>query len=144
MSFRAISQVASSGTLRQRVAACVAREKQGSDNPLTVADSIMWQVAGEPGWGEAWASAEAANAELPPEDRIDIGWNESVITDGMILSAVQIALGVPTAEEPSVAWTKTHLVGYLRRRGVTLNTKALPTLTKEELVEMIRNLADTP
>lgn len=144
MSFRAIAQAALSGTLRQRVASCVAREQGGPGEPLIVADSIMWQVAGEPGWGEAWASAEAANAELPLEDRTDIGWNEAVISDGMILSGVQKALGVPTPEEPSAAWTKTRLVAYLREHGVTVDTTVLPTLTKAELVQMIRDLEDSP
>ena len=49
---------------------------------LYQADKIQWQCAAEPGWGEAWESAIAGGTT-------DIGNDPGVITDGMILSAVQ-------------------------------------------------------
>ena len=42
----------------------------------------MWKYAAQPGWAAAWDSAIASKKE-------DIGDDESVITDNMILAATQ-------------------------------------------------------
>lgn len=102
MSYLSISKAATDGALRNRIAACVAGESSSDAHPLAVTDTIQWKCAAEPGWGEAWASAEAAQESLPEEDRKPIGLDESVITDAMILSAVQKNLGLSGAAQTPV------------------------------------------
>ena len=82
--------------LRLRVAACIATQDPASyevpsfspsGHPLAIADAIMWQCCGQPGWAEAYSYAEETNVPDP-------GRNEGVITDAVILSGVQAVLGV--------------------------------------------------
>jgi hypothetical protein len=63
-----------------RLLACIADE--GSDNPTVEYGRLQWSVASANDIEAAYASALAA-------DNPDPGGDESVITDGMILSAVQ-------------------------------------------------------
>ena len=91
MSYWLIAQAARDTSLRLRIAACIAQEGGAGDTlqtgAMARADAIQWQCCGEPGWGEAWASASQSA-------RPDPGSDESVITDHMILAAVQKHLGV--------------------------------------------------
>lgn len=83
MSYLSISQAATDPLLRARIAACCAQESTDTaTHPLPLADAIQWRCCGEPGWGEAWESAKAAGNE-------NIGADPAVITDAMILTAVQ-------------------------------------------------------
>lgn len=50
---------------------------------------VVGQCCAEPGWGAAWDSAIAAEVENP-------GADPAVISDGMILTAVQLRLGAAT------------------------------------------------
>lgn len=71
----------------QRVAACYAQEE---DSPYAVEPNVWatqnnWEMAAQPGFGDAYASARAGENPAP-------GTDPSVITDGMILSGVQSIL----------------------------------------------------
>lgn len=92
MSLLSISQAAKSASLLDRVAACVAEQiASGSyvtdQHPVNEASRIIWLCCAEPGWGDAWASAEAAGSPDPGED-------PAVITDAQILAAVQKHLDI--------------------------------------------------
>lgn len=64
-----------------RVAACYATETQSSD-PETWANQNMWQVAAQPGFGDAYTYAMNTGNPSPGKDA-------AVITDGQILAGVQ-------------------------------------------------------
>jgi hypothetical protein len=89
VTYYAISQAARNAALRDRLAACVAEQHHGYEPVYTVTDRITWQCCSEPGWGAAWASALAAQEQLEPMQRTDIGMDPAVIEDSMILAAVQ-------------------------------------------------------
>ncbi|MFN3600499.1 MAG: hypothetical protein ACK4UY_03815 [Dietzia sp.] len=82
MSYTDVARMAGDGHLRERIAACAATEGVTSPHPTKWADDHQWQLAGTPGWGDAYTYALLQNNEAPGRD-------ESVISDGMILSAVQ-------------------------------------------------------
>ena len=88
MSYWTISQMSLDSDLTSREAACYAQEV-----PETSIDPTRWALdhgmtlAGQPGWVEAYESALAGDVNRP-------GMNDGVITDGMILSAVQSILGI--------------------------------------------------
>lgn len=79
--------------LRLRITACIATQDGYEQSegriihPLELADRYMWKLVAQPGWADAYEYAIATNIENP-------GKNESVITDGMILSGVQTVLGI--------------------------------------------------
>lgn len=85
MSYRNIAVMAKDGHLRERIAACAAKEGVTHIHPTQWADQHQWQLAAAPGWAEAYTYAVATEQERPGED-------EAVITDGMILSEVQLIL----------------------------------------------------
>lgn len=66
--------------LQRRITACAATE--GRVDPTNWATSKMWVLAATPGWSDAYASAIAAGISTP-------GKSETVVTDAMILAAVQ-------------------------------------------------------
>lgn len=70
--------------LRRRVVACAALE--GITEPEAWAHRYRWELSAEPGWAQAYTYAVGAGKERPGRDA-------SVITDGMILSAVQVLIG---------------------------------------------------
>jgi hypothetical protein len=84
MTYSTIDQIASSASLKNRAAAAAA--EQGQSDPTGWVDRNIWVLAAEPGWAAAWESAEAA---LTLDQNPDTGVRPSVITDAMILSAVQ-------------------------------------------------------
>jgi hypothetical protein len=85
MTYWDISTMARSTDLTAREQAAAAQELAG-DPYQWVQDNAL-RLAAQPGWAEAWASALAAENPNPGRD-------PAVITDGMILSAVQ-ALAAP-------------------------------------------------
>lgn len=80
MTYLTISKIAADPALTLRVTACAAQE--GEPDPSGWAFTHRYNWAASPGWDAAWESALAAHDADP-------GSNEAVITDGMILSAVQ-------------------------------------------------------
>ncbi|QGJ88896.1 hypothetical protein PBI_TEAMOCIL_42 [Microbacterium phage Teamocil] len=81
MTYATIATMANDGNLLQRLTAAAAEEKK--DKPYTDwVNDRRWDLATTPGWAAAWESAVAAGIE-------NIGGNGGVITDGMILAAVQ-------------------------------------------------------
>jgi len=92
MSYWDIALMAADTDLTRRVAAAYASEPYPSYDPIEWAHSKAFLWAGSPGWGDAWASAIAGGMENP-------GQNPGVITDGMILSAVQGLLPQPMVPE---------------------------------------------
>lgn len=82
MSFTDVANMAKNGDLRERIAACVACEGVIDPHPTKWADDYQWAIVASPEWDVAWASAVAGNVERPGRDA-------GVITDGMILAAVQ-------------------------------------------------------
>lgn len=92
MSYYDVSLLAADGDFIARTRAAVAQE--GAADPVQWAADHQWQMAGQPGFGPAYASALAAGIENP-------GRREEVISDAQILGAVQ-SLGVadpPAADE---------------------------------------------
>lgn len=82
MTYNTIAVMAKDTDLKLRITACAA--EQQAENPEWWADTHMWQVAATPDWDTSWEYAVA----LDPQ-REQIGKAEDVITDAMILSAVQ-------------------------------------------------------
>lgn len=80
MSFDSVADVADSASLARRITACAAQE--GEQAPETWTYTNRWGYAAAPGWGDAFASAQAGGNPDP-------GADEAVITDGMILTQVQ-------------------------------------------------------
>lgn len=80
MSFRTQATLADDYQLHRRVAACAAKE--GIPDPLDWTHARAWTFSAQPGWDAAYESATLVGNIAP-------GSTDSVITDGMILSAVQ-------------------------------------------------------
>lgn len=79
--YLAIANAADSYSLQRRVAAAAAQQgAPGEAFQWATANKYGWASA--PGWGAAWASAEAAG-------NVDPGADPAVITDPMILAQVQ-------------------------------------------------------
>lgn len=85
MSYYDISVMAKDGHLRERIAACAVTEGITNPHPTAWADKHQWQLAASPGWGAAYSYAAATGNDNPGQD-------EAVVTDGMILAAVQAIL----------------------------------------------------
>jgi hypothetical protein len=80
MAYWDIATMSADTDLTARVSASAAQE--GKPDPRNWAADNMLVLAASPGWSEAWASALAGGNEAPGRD-------PAVITDGMILAAVQ-------------------------------------------------------
>jgi hypothetical protein len=87
VSYFTISRCAQDSAFQQRLSACLASE--GHDQPGTVMAEYVWEVSARSDIEAAYASALSANNENP-------GGDEAVITDQMILSAVQAHTQEPT------------------------------------------------
>jgi len=86
MSYWDVNLLSYDQDIQSRVTACAAVENVSSD-PVQWASDHRWQIAAQPGWADAYASALASGVPAPGRD-------PAVITDAMILSAVQ-ALATP-------------------------------------------------
>ena len=82
MSYKLVADMQADQLLTRRIIACAALEK--IKEPHQWVSSLMWYFAAQPGWAASWASAQESQLD-------NIGNDEGVITDGMILSAVQFA-----------------------------------------------------
>jgi hypothetical protein len=80
MSYATINTCAGDQALTDRVSAACAQE--GAYEPTTASANMRWRIAAEGDVEAAYASALAAGNPAP-------GADESVVTDGMILSKVQ-------------------------------------------------------
>jgi len=80
MSYYDVSLLAADGDFISRTTACAATE--GIAEPNQWAIEHQWEMAATPGFGDKYSYAIATGVENP-------GRNESVISDGDILSAVQ-------------------------------------------------------
>jgi hypothetical protein len=80
-----IADASDSPSLTRRVAACASQQGQTVD-PYGWAYTTRFGWAAAPGWGAAFASADAGGNPDP-------GADDAVVTDGMILSQVQAMLG---------------------------------------------------
>ena len=83
MSYQSISQMKNDPQLRERITACCAQE--GEADPDRAANEIMWECVSHSDWADAYEQAVLNFNRVP-------GGDGRVITDGMILSAVQTAL----------------------------------------------------
>jgi len=95
VSYNSQSQLSQDGDFRNRIAACAAVEIDTDQQATAWADAHIWEIAAAPGFADAYASALAAEIPRP-------GADESVISDAMILSAVQ-ALPPDDVDEPAPA-----------------------------------------
>ncbi|AYQ99479.1 hypothetical protein PBI_JOHANN_23 [Microbacterium phage Johann] len=98
MSYATVATIRRYYDLTNRVAACVAVEGL-SIFPEQWASEKAWALAAQPGWAEAWESALVAHKD---DEAYVPGLDPGVITDGMILSAVQALHAAPQAEESGV------------------------------------------
>lgn len=80
MSYWDISEMSRNTSLTNREQAAAAQEMPG--DPYEWVKSNALRLAAQPGWADAWAYAVAGGNPDPGRD-------PAVITDGMILSAVQ-------------------------------------------------------
>lgn len=85
MAYSDVALLEGDSDFRQRTRACVSQE--GELDPIGWSNEHSWQMAGTPGFGDAYAYALNAGVERPGND-------PAVISDPMILSAVQ-ALRTP-------------------------------------------------
>ena len=84
MSYRTQAVLADDPQLAIRITACAARE--GEQEPYRFAIENKWKLSAQPGWDEAYSYALDTGVT-------DVGNNEGVINDAMILSAVQAIRG---------------------------------------------------
>lgn len=80
MTYNTVVAIRASTTLRMRMVACAAQE--GKPNPESWVETRAWLLASSPGWAGAWESAMVSGIDDPGE-------RDDVITDGMILGAIQ-------------------------------------------------------
>lgn len=86
MTYQASVDMGNSQSLLARVAACAA--EQGNSDGRTWAANNLLKIATDPaqGWPAAW---DYAKGNMNVNKNPDIGMHDDVITDAMILSAVQ-------------------------------------------------------
>lgn len=81
MTYKTVADIADSPSLRRRITACAAQQAKPDPEAWTL--KYHWYLAASPGWAEAWESYLAGGPAGDP------GSDETVITDGMILAAVE-------------------------------------------------------
>lgn len=82
MTYAQVYEMSQNASLQRRIAAAAAQ--QGQDNPSAWASLYVLNVCASPGWEDAWAAGLASD-----QAGADTGAREDVITDAMILAAVQ-------------------------------------------------------
>ena len=98
MSYDTIGRMATSQSLGNRISAAAAQEGATGAISMWMMEHV-WQVVASPGWAAAWESAEQT---LTDNQNPDIGARNDVITDAMILAAVQPIVTAPP-ETPQLA-----------------------------------------
>jgi hypothetical protein len=84
MAYISIVEMAGSQSLLARITAAAAAE--AIPEPSQWAQANIWQLAATPGWADAW---DYARDTATDEQNPDTGKRPGVISDQMILSAVQ-------------------------------------------------------
>ena len=131
-----ISEIAANTVFSQRVTACASQ--QGAPDPPNWTLGHRWQVAATPSFAASVDSWRAAN---PTEDQDGWAALPEVISDGMILAAVQpLILGATPDTIPDASSTRQERLDYLGAVGV----HGVDALSSDELLDLIRDLADTP
>ena len=87
MTYSDINEMFGSSSLRDRITSAIAKEVPGMIDPVSVANQYMWPLIAREDWIAAWASAPKDCTECGQPR--DTGLREDVITDQMILSAIQ-------------------------------------------------------
>lgn len=90
MSYLTQARLAGDQAILHRVTACAASE--GIGDPSYWAQAHSWVLSAQPGWDDAYGYAFRSGVESPGED-------EGVITDQMILAAVQKIANEESAAE---------------------------------------------
>jgi hypothetical protein len=85
VSYQTITLMAASQSLQSRMVACAARENV--EQPLPWVQQNLWALIAAPGWDTVWDAAvdQSSKTKWNP----DIGARDDIITDAMILAAVQ-------------------------------------------------------
>jgi hypothetical protein len=86
MAYYDVATLTQDAQFQMRVTACYSTEPGTTDDPATWAALHAWDIAGAPGFGDAYASAIAGGVPEPGRD-------PAVISDAQILSAVQAITG---------------------------------------------------
>ena len=131
-----ISDIAANTVFSQRVTACASQ--QGAPDPPNWTLGHRWQVAATPSFAASVDSWRAGNPAADPD-----GWAAlpDVITDGMILAAVQPLILGPTPDTiPDAASTRQERLDYLHSVGV----HGVDALSDAELLDLLRDLVDAP
>lgn len=92
------SQMVHDNHLISRSAACAAT--LGVSGPLQWASTHIWELVATPGWVEAYMDAGGVPDGDPAGFTLTLGANPEVVTDDMILAAVQKLLGIVPPSEP--------------------------------------------
>jgi hypothetical protein len=95
MTYNTVADMTDSTGLMRRLSAAAAEEQAAGavlepTDPGGWAYTYRWHLVSAPGWGDAWASAEAAGNPDPGRD-------EAVITDAQILSQTQAVIAAVAA-----------------------------------------------
>jgi hypothetical protein len=142
VSYQDVADMAEDWNLRMRLIAAAAQEHP--DNPVTFIDEQIWRICGQPGWGDAWQYARLTHTDV---EGYAIGKDETVVTDGMILSGMQsIINGVAeraaaaaavaaaaAAEQADVEHTR-QVALFAAQRDVELANPIVPTEVPTEPV----------
>lgn len=83
MAYRSINEMFGSISLRDRITAAIAQEVPGID-PVGAVNTYMWPLVARSDWITKWDNADRSLDFNP-----DLGARPSLITDTMILGAVQ-------------------------------------------------------
>lgn len=93
MTYNSVIEMAENLTLRTKFVAAAAGE--GQADPEVWAIGHRWELASSPGWAASWDSAKAG---MTINQNPNLGERDDVITDAMILAAVQALIA---AEAPA-------------------------------------------
>jgi hypothetical protein len=126
MTYEIHADIAESGRIRRRVVAAAAQE--GKTSPAVWAANHIWALV-KTDWISAVRYARDTGFEGDPLAE------SAVITDGMILSAVQLQIEM---EKPIQDWSKEHLLTWLTSMGYRLD----PAVTDPMDADQLRALAD--
>ena len=87
MGYAAVASIQRDNDIRLRISACAALLDIGDFNPWGWVDMRMWKFAAQPTWGDAYEYAQNTHLQ---DSNYRPGWDAGVITDGMILAAVEL------------------------------------------------------
>jgi hypothetical protein len=130
MTFFDIARLADDADFQRRVAACRVGEVPNVD-PWQWVNNNRWAMAGQPGFGDAYGYAILNDNPNPGSD-------DTVITDAMILSAVQALMAAELPPEPVQATGATAGIP-----GIWTPSGSVPPATAAEAAGIVAS-PDTP